>query len=134
MFENTTRIMAHNIHWYYWFHYYRFRIEKCVEYSYFRVDSDGNRCKVWWHTNFGFLFFFRFSSLFCFVSSLTGESVTPTQTLTCDVFNSICVFENSWFLFKWFGSILFSSPESLSVSSPSTLKGGTITNLPSETI
>ena len=57
----------------------------------------------------------------------------PTETLPCGVFNSTFAFESNWFLFKWFESIPFSSSKFLSVSRPSTLEGGTITNLPSET-
>ena len=51
----------------------------------------------------------------------------PTETLPCEVFHWTCAFESSWFLFKWFGSIPFSSPESSSVSRPSTFESGTIT-------
>ena len=57
----------------------------------------------------------------------------PTETLPHEAFISTCAFGSSWFLFKWFESIPFSSPESLSVSRPSTLEGSTITNLRSET-
>ena len=57
----------------------------------------------------------------------------PTETSPCELFNSTCAIKSSWFLFKWFGCTSISSPESSSVSRPSRLEGGTITNLPSET-
>ena len=134
MFENTTRILTHSIHMYYWLHYLSSRIEKCVEYSYFQDESDGKRCKVSWHTNFGFWLFFRFSLSFCFVGSLTEESVMPTETALCEVFHSTCAFAFVFcFFFKWFESIPFSSPEFSAVSRSLILEGGTITNLPSET-